>query len=192
MNTRIDIKIERISPAMASGLLPDLTGLLMDTVNHGASIGFLAPLELAQAHAYWLGVLADMEDGATLLWVAHAGEQVVGTVQLQTCPRANGRNRAEVCKLMVHSRWRGQGIASLLMAALEGMAHKLERGMLYLDTEAGSGAEGLYLSLGYTRVGEIPDYAASPDGTLHPTAIYYKQLIDRSLVPLAVVAESEA
>jgi acetyltransferase len=36
--------------------------------------------------------------------------------------------------------------------------------------------EGVYRHLGWHRVGEVPGYAADPDGTLMPTAYYYKQL----------------
>jgi acetyltransferase len=186
------ISIETVSTASGSLLLPDLTTLLIDTVEHGASVGFLAPLNMDDARRYWLGVLDELARGNLHMWVAHEYGRVIGTVQLDPSPRANGRNRAEVCKLMVHSAWRGRGIASLLMASLEGAAHKLGRGLLFLDTEAGSGAEGLYAALGYTRVGEIPAYATSPDGVLRGTAYYYKQLIDRSSSPLPHLAESEA
>ena len=48
--------------------------------------------------------------------------------------------------------------------------------MLYLDTEAGSVAEDFYKALGYTRAGEIPDYACDPSGRYKPTALYYKIL----------------
>ena len=52
-------------------------------------------------------------------------------------------------------------------------ARQHKRGLLYLDTEAGSEAEAFYRSQGYTRAGEIPDYACGPDGTYRPTALYY-------------------
>ncbi|WP_269530878.1 GNAT family N-acetyltransferase [Chitinimonas sp. BJYL2] len=182
MNTHVDIEI--VSAASGPLLVPELAALLIDVVEHDASIGFLAPLGMDAARRYWQGVVEELTHGNLRMWVARVNGLVVGTVQLDPCPRANGRNRAEVCKLMVHSGSRGQGIASLLMAALEGCARKLDRGLLYLDTEAGSPAEKLYQSLGYTRVGTVPDYAAKPDGTLIATAYYYKQLIDRSLSPM--------
>ncbi|MNN92788.1 Acetyltransferase [compost metagenome] len=47
---------------------------------------------------------------------------------------------------------------------------------MYLDTEAGSAAETFYQPLGYTRVGELPNYCQSPDGHYAPTAIYFKTL----------------
>ena len=51
-----------------------------------------------------------------------------------------------------------------------------KRGLLYLGTEAGSAAEELYRARGYTRVGELPNYCQSPDGTDTATAIYFKTL----------------
>ena len=73
-----------------------------------------------------------------------------------------------------HARRRGLG--QQLMQALEQTARQYKRGMLYLDTEAGSPAEDFYKALGYTRAGEIPDYACDPNGTYRPTALYYKVL----------------
>ncbi|MDC3945694.1 GNAT family N-acetyltransferase, partial [Pseudomonas aeruginosa] len=50
------------------------------------------------------------------------------------------------------------------------------KSLLVLDTVSGSGAERLYLKVGWTRVGEIPDYALMPDGALCPTTYFYKRL----------------
>lgn len=97
-------------------------------------------------------------------------------MQLELCQKPNGRNRAEVVKLLVHSRARRNGVGQALMKMLEQAALQQRRGLLYLDTQTGSAAEALYRSLGYRCLGEIPDYAAGPDGYYHPTIIYYKRL----------------
>jgi GNAT superfamily N-acetyltransferase len=111
-----------------------------------------------------------------LLWVAEAGGQVVGSVQLALCPKENGAHRAEVQKLFVHSSARGQGISSLLMGAAEAEARRRQRSLLVLDTLLGSHAENVYRHLGWTRAGEIPDFATTPDGELFPTVYYFKLL----------------
>ncbi len=152
-----------------------LTELLVDTVDRGASVGFFAPMRTATADAYWDDVLAHLGP-ALLLWVAEADGTVAGSVQLALCERENGRHRADVQKLFVHGLHRGRGIASLLMAALEAQARAHGRSLLVLDTLAGSAAESVYRHLGWIRVGEIPEFAAFPDGTLQPTAYYYKIL----------------
>lgn len=69
---------------------------------------------------------------------------------------------------------RGQGIATRLMQAVEEFASTLPLRLLVLDTLAGSPAESVYRHLGWQKAGEIPEYAASPDGALHPTAYYFK------------------
>jgi ribosomal protein S18 acetylase RimI-like enzyme len=155
--------------------LSDLTYLLMECVDGGASIGFLAPLSAETAEAYWQGVLSSL-DANLLLWVAEEAGEVVGTVQLSLCPKENGRHRAEVQKLMVKPSHRGRGIASLLMTEAEHFAKENGRTLLVLDTEAGSPAEKVYQRLGWIRAGEIPNYASTPQGILHPTAYYYKIL----------------
>ncbi|MFL6675258.1 MAG: GNAT family N-acetyltransferase [Massilia sp.] len=159
--------------------MPQLAALLMDVVAHGAGVGFLSALGASEAMAYWEGVAAAVADGTRVLLVAVEDGVVLGTVQLDLCQRANGRNRAEVMKMLVHSGARRRGIASVLLRALEEEARERRRGLLYLDTEAGSGGEELYSGLGYTRIGELPEYACTPDGEWRATAIYYKTLFAR-------------
>ena len=101
---------------------------------------------------------------------------VVGCVQFAPCLKENGRHRAELQKLLVHSSRRGRGIASALMSAAEEAAIRSGISLLVLDTLQDSAAEGVYAHLEWTRAGEIPRYAASPDGELHTTVHYYKLL----------------
>ncbi|WP_024302602.1 GNAT family N-acetyltransferase [Pseudogulbenkiania sp. MAI-1] len=156
-----------------------LVTLLGDAVQHGASVGFLWPLDEATAGAYVDGLRASIDEGARLLWVALRDGHLVGSVQLELCLRENGRNRAEVQKLLVLNDARRGGIARQLMSTLETRARELERGLLYLDTEAGSPAEDFYRALGYHYAGGLPDYACGPAGHYRPNAIYYKTLFNR-------------
>ncbi|HCT04524.1 MULTISPECIES: GNAT family N-acetyltransferase [unclassified Pseudomonas] len=153
-----------------------LIELLLDAVKHGASVGFMADIDEAQARDYFTGVHTQLQDASLLLWVVVRDEQVIASVQLALCQKANGLNRAEVQKLMVHSQARRHGLGQQLMNTLELAARQHQRGLLYLDTEAGSPAEAFYQSLRYTKIGELPDYCQSPDGRAHPTAIYFKTL----------------
>ena len=156
-------------------LAEGLGSLLQDCVHGGASLGFLSPLSEETARRFWEDILVTVDEDRWL-WVAKEGERVVGSVILSLCAKENGRHRAEVQKLLVLTAYRGQGIASRLMDALESCALSHGLTLLFLDTEAGSGAESLYKRLDWTQVGEIPDYAANPAGELHPTALYYKIL----------------
>ena len=173
------MQIRQITQANAT-LRNSLRDLLIDSVHGGASVGFPAPLSPNKADQYWDGVFAALASDAPspnlVLWVAEQDGQVIGSVQLSLCQKENGQHRAEVQKLFVHRQARGGGIASQLMQTLEQYAKKQGRSLLVLDTDAGSNAEKLYQKLGYQRIGEIPQYALSPDGTLHATAYYYKIL----------------
>ena len=88
----------------------------------------------------------------------------------------NAKHRAEVMKLMVHRRARGQGIGRALMLGLEEEARRVGRTLLVLDTRAGDAAERLYARLGYTRVGVIPRYARSASGSLDDTVYFYREI----------------
>jgi GNAT superfamily N-acetyltransferase len=149
--------------------------LLQDAVAGGASVGFLDGLSPADADAYWTQVLNDIGPGLAL-WIAEQQGRIVGSVQLAPCRKPNGRHRADVQKLLVLRSHRGLGIASRLMAAAE--ADALARGchLLVLDTLLGSAAESIYQHLGWMRAGEIPQYAAHPNGTLEATVYFYKLL----------------
>ena len=154
--------------------------VLTDSVDGGASVGFLPPLDLAEAGRYWQGVEVAIERGSRRLWVAReANGAVTGTVQLDLEARPNGSHRAEVMKLMVHSLHRQRGLGRALMQAAEEDARRLGRTTLVLDTRAGDPSEHLYRSMGWVRAGVIPRYARSVGGALDPTAFYYK-LLDRA------------
>ena len=159
---------------------PSLVALLLDVLGAGDSLGFLAPLDKAAANDYWSGVKAAMEGGAQLLFVAERNGALYGSVQLQLCSAANGANRAEVQKLMVHPEVRRAGAATALMTALEAEALRRERGLLVVDTEAGAGAEKLCRALRYSYLGSLPDYACSPQGEWRANAIYFKTMFRRS------------
>ena len=51
-----------------------LSALLRDAVDRGASVGFLPPLEEAEADAYWRGIVAAVREGSCLLLVARDAE----------------------------------------------------------------------------------------------------------------------
>jgi acetyltransferase len=154
-----------------------LVGLLKDAVDSGASVGFLPPLAEAEGEAYWRGVIDAVRDGSCVLLGARDADGVlVGTAQLLLAMRANGSHRAEVAKVIVHTKARRRGIGRALMLELEARARGLGRTTLVLDTRRGDPSEQLYTSVGYTLAGVIPRYARSANGALDPSAFYYRVL----------------
>ena len=170
------MNIELIAAAAAEAKLAELVALLQNVVDDGASIGFIAPLTLEEARDYWVGILPAVTEGNKLLFVVRMDKQIVGSVQLALEPRPNGRHRAEVQKLMVHTVYRRHGLGRKLMEALEETARGNLRSLLVLDTRGGDVAEQLYQKLGYQLAGTIPGYALSSDGKLHDTVFYYRQI----------------
>lgn len=174
---RIEIELlslERCAAAEVAVVVDGLAGLLVDCVEGGASLGFLAGLGPAEARQWWERALAAP---GSLTWVSRDdGGTVVAAVRLLTDTPANAPHRAEVAKLLVHRDARGRGRAGALMQALEDAATGLGRVLLTLDTETGSLAERCYTSWGWERVGVIDDYALTPDGRPAPTTIMIKRL----------------
>jgi GNAT superfamily N-acetyltransferase len=153
-------------------LVDRLAHLLVDVVAQGASVGFLSPLSLADARAYWRGIAT----GSVVLLVAEQDGRLIGTAQLHPAGQPNARHRAEVCKLMVHPSEQRRGVARGLMERLETEARHLGRTLLVLDTRSGDVSGDLYRSLGYVEVGHIPRYARSSSGGLDATTLFYKEL----------------
>ena len=178
--SRQGVEILRIEGALAPADLAELSDLLVDAVDGGASVGFLSPMERGTALGYWQRVSDTLTAGDGLsLWVAaEAGAQgaAIGTVQVELCGKENGLHRAELQKLLVHSSQRRTGVGAALIAIAEEHAAASGRSLLILDTQAGSAAESVYQRCGWQRAAEIPSFAASPDGELHATVFYYKRL----------------
>jgi GNAT superfamily N-acetyltransferase len=149
-----------------------LSRILIGVVNAGASVGFVPPLGQDDATSYWQGVL---KPGCVLL-LARRNGTIVGTGQLELAMRANGRTRAEVCRVLVDVDAQGQGIGKALMAALEVEARKEGRSLLHLDTNADDKSNRLYLAMGYIAAGTIPNWAIDADGVSRATTFYYKVL----------------
>lgn len=174
------IVIRKVTAEEAQGntAVSALVPLLQNVVDDGASIGFLPPLSVAEAEAYWQGVLASVPAGYKALLVAENERgEIVGAVQLAQESRPNGRHRAEVQKLMVHTAARRQGIARELMVLLEEEAQARQLRLLVLDTREGDVSNVLYERMGYQFAGAIPGYALSGKGTFDTTCLYYKSLV---------------
>jgi GNAT superfamily N-acetyltransferase len=170
------VNVIRLDTTRLTGLIPELAELLADTVDGGASVGFLAPLDRAEAAAWWRELSTAVAAGRLAVWVAYEEPgRVLGTVSLALPDKPNSTHRAELVKLMVHRAARGRGLGRRLLAVAEEAAAARGITLLHLDTETGSPAEHLYRSSGWTPVGAIPDYAADPAGVLRPTTIYYKR-----------------
>jgi acetyltransferase len=171
--------IERVDAPALAAHRAGLTELLIDAVESGSSVGFVLPLPPEEAGEYWDGLAPSITGGSRLLWVARDASGLLGTVQLELTLKKNGVNRAEVQKLLVHTRVRRHGVARALMQTVEARARELRRGLLFLDTETGSAAESFYRALDYTCIGGLPEYACSPRGEWRANAIYYKTLFSR-------------
>ena len=166
-----------ITPLSASeGHAAALSGLLVETVAHGGSVSFMHPLAPAQARAFWDRSLAAAARGERIVLGAFDGDRLVGTVTLLLDFPENQPHRGEIAKMMTAVSHRRRGIASALLRAAEALAVARHRTLLVLDTATEEGAAPLYESLGYTLVGEIPDFALKPHGGLTGTLVYWKRL----------------
>ncbi|CAJ3474819.1 acetyltransferase [Burkholderia pseudomallei] len=158
------IGVRRIGPDEAAACVDALSDVLIDCVEGGASVSFMAPLARDKARAFWREVAED------------ADGRIVGTVQMITRQPENQPHRADVAKMLVHRDARRRGVAQRLLAALDDAARAAGKTVLVLDTVTGGDAERLYARAGWQRVGVVPDYALMPDGAPCATTFFYKQI----------------
>ncbi len=156
--------------------LEGLTDVLLDCVEGGASVSFMLPLERAHARRFWEGVAREAAAGRRVLLVARDAAGICGTVQLLLDLPDSQPHRADVAKMLVHRRARRQGLGAALMRAAEDAARSRGRHLLVLDTVTGGDGARLYESLGWIRVGDIPQYALWPRGGYVATTYYYRDL----------------
>jgi GNAT superfamily N-acetyltransferase len=169
--------VERVETRDAASVLPALTDILLDCVEGGASVSFMAPLSRAKADAFWRGVLDSAARGERIVLVARdAAGSISGTVQVILAQPENQPHRGDVAKMLVHRRARRQGLGEALMRAAERQAWQAGKTLLVLDT-ASDAAERLYRHAGWTECGRIPGYALLPSGEPCATAYFYKQLV---------------
>lgn len=168
--------VRRLEPEELEGAAGALAEILIDAVDAGAGVSFMAPLARDEAEAYWLGLHEALAGKRTLLFVAEVDGRIEGTVQLCRAWAPNQPHRADLAKMLVHRRAWKRGIGRALVEALEAEARRLGITLVTFDTVAGGQADRFYRHLGFTRVGEIPDYAYLPDGVLGGTAVYYRKL----------------
>jgi GNAT superfamily N-acetyltransferase len=167
--------IERLILPVCDSDLRSLAQLLVDAVQGGAAVSFLAPLTLERAEDWWRKTISGSHSGAIFL-VARDGEGIVGTVQLHPAWAPNQPHRADIAKLLVHRRSRRTGLGTRLMQTIEDAARGAGFRLLTLDAKRGQAAEHLYRRMGWTPAGTIPRYALDPDGTPHDAVIFYKEL----------------
>ena len=169
-------EILRLDGPTFDAAIPDLALILADAVAGGASVGFTLPFTPEDAATWWQSIERDVVRGNVIVVVARLERRVVGTAQLRLAQLPNARHRAEVAKVLVHRSARRRGIATALMHEIERIALAEGRTLLVLDTITGSEAVPLYTKLGWTRAGEIPEYAGLPSGELRPTTIFFRRL----------------
>jgi GNAT superfamily N-acetyltransferase len=171
------VRIIPVSAEDLRGFRPALIALLTDAVNTGSSVNFLAPLDPDIARGFWEKVEREAASGGRVVLLALLNDEVVGCIHLVVDTPPNGQHRAEVQKMLVHSRHRRQGYGRALLAAVETEAKARGRTLLVLDTERGSSGEALYAACGWQRAGVIPAFASSYDGThLVDTVLFYRLL----------------
>jgi GNAT superfamily N-acetyltransferase len=156
--------------------IAQLSDVLIDCVEGGASVSFMLPMTAEKSLGFWRHVAADVRNGTRILLVSEDALGITGTVQVALDLPENQPHRGDLAKMLVHRRARNRGIGAALLRSAEDVARDAGLTLLVLDTVTGGAGERLYQRLGWTRVGEVPDYALWPGGGYCPTTFYYRRI----------------
>jgi GNAT superfamily N-acetyltransferase len=153
-----------------------LADVLIDCVEGGASVSFMLPFTRERALDFWRKVASDVADEKRSLIIAEDAHGVCGTVQLILDLPENQPHRADLVKMLVHRRARRQGLGAALMRAAEITARAKGKTLLVLDAVTDGDGARLYERLGWTRVGDVPNFALMPDGKPCSATYFYRAL----------------
>jgi GNAT superfamily N-acetyltransferase len=170
------VRIVELDADAVEAHLDDLAQLLLDAHESNMALGLAPGLTPARAHDAYRHTAERLAPGERILLGALEGSVLVGAVHLARAHAENGRQRAEIQRLVVRSDSRGRGVGRMLMEAAIGEARRLELRLLWLMTHEGSTADRVYQRLGWTRLGVVPAYSTLPDGSLTANVYYYLEL----------------
>jgi hypothetical protein len=104
------IEVRRLTAAEGRESLGALAEVLVDCVDGGASVSFMAPFSKAAAEKFFEKLLPEVESGSHILLAAYAGSNLVGTVQIvaATPPNAASRRYCQATCFAIRA-WAGRG-----------------------------------------------------------------------------------
>jgi len=176
------MKVAVLNPEEAASRLDVLVEMLIQSVEDGALVGFIWPLEADRARSFWEGAIQSVATGERLLIGAIADGRLIGTVQLYLSPEPNAPHRAEVYKLLVHRDFQRRGVGAALMEEVEVQARRHLRSLLLLDTVEGGASDRLYRRMGWQEVGRVPHHFNDPYGEPKVSVYFMKHLAAPTIV----------
>jgi GNAT superfamily N-acetyltransferase len=176
MSPATAVHIEALDPDAYRAAVPALGALIVDAVEAGSGVNFLAGVTNDEAAAWWTARQDLVDAGIVTVFGAFDGERIVGSTLLQRSVNPNSPHRAEIGKVIVLRSHRRRGIGAALMEAAEARARADGRWLLILDTVTGSAADALYRVTGWHEVGIVPNHSLLPDGTPSDTTFFWKDL----------------
>ena len=168
--------VEELGAPEVAAAADEFAHLLLDAHASGMALGLSTPLTAERAAEEWRTTAERLHPDDRILLVAREQGRIVGTVQIVRAAADNGRHRAEIQRFAVSAAMRGRGIGRLLLEAAVARARTMGLTLLWLSTHADTDSDRIYARLGWTRMGVMPGFATSPDGTIVGNVFYYLEL----------------
>ena len=157
--SRLPVAVKCLAPDEPGSTILSLVACTQVAIKAGGGFGWIISPGDEALIRHWTEVILDEY---VCLFCAHDNSVVVGSVQL-ILPRPKneaGGFVGEVSTLFVHPEWRGRGISSMLLEALEERARDFKLRQLNLSVrQTQTPAIVLYHKHGFKRWGINPRYA---------------------------------
>ncbi|KAK4192730.1 hypothetical protein QBC35DRAFT_200789 [Podospora australis] len=185
------------SPEQHGHLTPYIAALHASCITLDRMPGpFLPPLTNEKLLPWWKERIAECNRNARvivlLLPETPPGKKPVGTdlrglAMVEFSEVETGSFRGRIDALLVDRRFRRQGGAKALVAALEYESAKKGRSLLLADAETGSAAENAFHKFGYVEIGKVPHFTrVSGTPNKKGSTFFYKEIILSSASPLVI------
>jgi len=170
------MNIRVLPPKEAYAVLTQLSEMILQAVEDGASIDFLIDCTHADILSFWQKQARRIAEGRLALLAALQGDDLVGTVSLCLDTPPNQPHRAAVKTMMVRREMQRRGIGTALLALAETEARQRNRWLLMMETVSGGPADRLFERANWEKVGDVPALYVLPHGGLAPSTLYFKRL----------------
>lgn len=136
-----------------------IVGLINEAVADEGTLGYAAPMNVAEADAYVRSLNLRMASGDCHVFLVRVGGEPAFMAILSVTGMHNCCHRAEISKGIAVPRFRGRGLVDLAFREIVKRAEMLGVEQLVLDVREGTRAHRLWQRYGFQTYGVLEDYA---------------------------------
>jgi GNAT superfamily N-acetyltransferase len=137
-------------------LRSELLACWIDVSNAGGAVGFVAPVTADDVVPVLDAMVERVNQGRDVLVLLRVDDDVAGFAVLSLSLSPLRTHWASVFRVQVHPSRQGQGLGTVLMSGVHGIARARGLEFLHLTVRGGTGIDRFYAGFGYREFGRMP------------------------------------